>query len=65
MLVIKARILPGDTIESAAEGAIILANRLGVWVEFKFNGALLSVCETSTVTNIVEEYHRSLQYQGR
>jgi hypothetical protein len=57
----KVEFNPGITIEEAIIEGIRLATILNVYIEFNFNGIIVSTHSRSSVTNGVEQYRKALR----
>ena len=58
---IEVCFLPGETIRSASEKAVMLANELGVIITWKFNGVKCIACPGDSPEKIVEFYFQKLR----
>ena len=57
---VKVEAHPGQDITEASIQAIDLADRLGINVEFDFNGVTCVACPGAKAEQMVESFHREL-----
>jgi len=63
-ITLKAEATAGSSIENAAIDAIALANRIGVYVEFNFNGVTCLARPNDNEDGLVAAYFDALHDKG-
>jgi len=58
---LKAEILPGTSIEEAIEAAKKVAEKLGVGIDFDFNGVLVTVSPWTDTKEKIKDYEFELK----
>lgn len=61
MLTIHVECMAGDDLEQAAEEALILANKLGIGVEFNFNSVICYMPVNGDVDSLIAEWQEALK----
>lgn len=60
MVTIEVRIQPGTDLKTAFEESIELAKRIGVYVDFKFNGVHCGTGPYGNAENGVKRFHEAI-----